>query len=58
MAKIAIAKDDEKSAGKTIIRSCVCPSEFQDARYGKQQRVHNVGKGKVHCTVCSTEKLK
>lgn len=58
MAKIVVSKDDEKQAGKTMLRQCVCTSEFQDARYGKQMRAHNVGKGKVHCTVCGTEKLK
>jgi hypothetical protein len=51
------AKDDEKSAGKTMIRSCTCVSTFQDARYNRM-RVHNVGKGKVSCTVCGTEKIK
>lgn len=59
MVKVSPTKtDDDKQAGKTTLRQCVCPSEFQDARYGKQTRVHNVGKGKVHCTVCGTEKLK
>ena len=58
MVKVAASKDDEKSAGKTATRQCVCANAFQDERYGKQMRVHNVGKGKVHCTVCGTEKLK
>jgi hypothetical protein len=57
LAKVTPAKDDEKSAGKTTLRPCVCPSKFQDALY-RGQRVHNIGKGKVHCTVCGTEKLK
>lgn len=58
MAKVTVSKDDEKQVGKTTTRQCVCASAFQDARYDKQTRVHNVGKGKVHCTVCGTEKLK
>lgn len=58
MAKVVVSKDDEKQAGKTTTRQCVCASEFQDQRYGKQTRVHTIGKGKVHCTVCGTEKLK
>lgn len=55
--KITTSGDDDKQAGKTTLRSCVCPSPFQDATY-RGLRVHNVGKGKVHCTVCGTEKLK
>ena len=60
MKKTAVttsAKDDEKSAGKTTLRACVCASLFQDATY-RGLRVHTVGKGKVCCTVCGTEKLK
>lgn len=57
MAKVALSKEDEKSAGKTVIRPCTCVNAFQDARYNRQ-RVHNVGKGKVSCTVCGKEKLK
>lgn len=57
MAKTAISKDDDKQTGKTVLRGCVCASAFQDEMY-RGLRVHNVGKGKVHCTVCGTEKLK
>lgn len=57
MAKVALSKEDEKAAGKTVIRPCTCVNAFQDARYNRQ-RVHNVGKGKVSCTVCGKEKLK
>jgi hypothetical protein len=53
-----IATDDAKSAGKSMIRVCTCVNAFQDATYGRGMRVHNIGKGKVHCTVCSTEKMK
>ena len=46
---------------KTVIRSCGCSSEYQDAVYGKGMRVHNEGKGKnndpvYRCTVCGAEK--
>lgn len=57
MAKVTVSKDDEKQAGKTMLRPCVCKSSFQDKLY-HGMRVHNVGKGKVYCTVCGTEKLK
>lgn len=42
----------------TVIKECVCESAYQDKKYGKSQRVHNVGKGKdgksskKTCTVC------
>ena len=57
MAKVTVSKDDEKQAGKTMLRPCVCKSSFQDKLY-HGMRVHNVGKGKVYCTVCGTEKLR
>jgi len=39
------------------ITICGCKSEFQDKRYGTQQRVHNSGKaGLYRCTVCGTVK--
>ena len=38
---------------KTIIKSCNCSHEFQDATYGLRNRVFNVGMtGKTTCTVC------
>ena len=44
------------------ILKCTCRNEFQDARYGKGQRVHNPMRksGKLlgyRCTVCGKEKL-
>jgi hypothetical protein len=57
VAKAILPSADDKSAGKTTLRPCVCASKFQDQQY-RGLRVHNVGKGKVHCTVCGTEKLK
>lgn len=44
--------------GGTAIKSCRCTHSFQDAAYGRQQRVHNIGKTTVKgvqhtCTVCS-----
>lgn len=43
--------------GKTTIRRCNCTSAYQDARYGVNERVHNLGaiksgSRKVRCTVC------
>jgi hypothetical protein len=40
----------------TIIKQCNCKSEFQDATYGKGNRVHNVKQnGKCVCTVCGKQ---
>ena len=46
-------------AGSTIIKSCSCKSKYQDEVYGKNMRVHNVGKKaeansrqETSCTVC------
>jgi hypothetical protein len=44
----------------TVLRSCGCSSEFQDALYGTRKRVHNfvsgngTREGEARCTVCST----
>ena len=43
--------------GSTVLRTDTCVSEFQDQMYGKRVRVHNVGKGKVRCTVCGGERV-
>jgi len=43
----------------TIIKPCSknCESEYQDKKYGKGLRVHNLGRDKATCTVCgNTEK--
>jgi len=43
----------------TVIHSCDCKHEYQDSKYGKGQRVFNVGGGKdkkkIRCTVCGRE---
>jgi hypothetical protein len=41
--------------GSVVLRSDTCASSFQDATFGRNVRVHNVGKGKIRCTVCSRE---
>jgi hypothetical protein len=43
------------------IRPCRCVHEYQDEKYGKGQRVHNLAKGKQGqaewtCTVCKDRK--
>lgn len=42
------------------IRPCHCDSKFQDAKYGKGQRVHNLSQGgkknNSKCTVCGVKK--
>lgn len=41
----------------TSIRKCTCRNDFQDARYGSGNRVHNtMGNGKKRCTVCANVK--
>lgn len=46
-----------------MIKKCTCKHEYQDAKYGKGQRVHNsmhkgksTGDSKQRCTVCGSEK--
>jgi hypothetical protein len=43
------------------IKKCVCKSEYQDEKYGKDMRVHNpIGKkdnpNKLRCAVCNNER--
>jgi len=47
------------STTSTIIKFCTCESPFQDKRYGKHKRVHNIGKDNKHqtCTVCGSHKF-
>lgn len=43
----------------TVIRACTCENEFQDKKYGYQQRVCNkkASPSKVAvCTVCGKER--
>ncbi len=41
----------------TVVLSCTCKSDFQDHRYGRGKRVHNVGlKDNATCTVCGSRK--
>ena len=42
----------------TIIKRCTCEHEYQDKKYGKKLRVHNLSqdKAKAICTVCESEK--
>ena len=39
------------------IKKCTCESKFQDAMYGKGNRVYNLREGstKGSCTVCGRE---
>jgi hypothetical protein len=42
----------------TEVKSCNCKHEYQDAVYGKGQRVHNPSTKGHRCSVCGTEKTK
>lgn len=50
----------EELNGQNVVKKCTCKSDFQDAVYGKNNRLHSVGgsKGtrKYKCTVCSEKK--
>lgn len=37
------------------IHTCTCANSFQDATYGRGQRVHNKTTKGRRCTVCGTE---
>ena len=44
-------------AGKGVkIMLCACKHDYQDEKYGKNQRVHNPTKKGHRCTVCGTSK--
>lgn len=42
-------------SGSTI-KKCICKHKYQDAKYGKNNRVHNIGELAYICTVCNSEK--
>ena len=58
-----MSKWDGRNAGSTVILVCRCNNDFQDKRYGRGHRVHNIGGGtktsgkKATCTVCGSVKL-
>jgi len=43
-----------------VLAECTCKNDFQDEKYGKGIRVHNLTVGKdtreARCTVCQTER--
>lgn len=50
---------DTKKKEGTIIKFCACKHDFQDKRYGKKKRVHNmINKTGLtcRCTVCGRDK--
>ena len=46
-----------RNASGTVVKFCSCKSDFQDKRYGKGKRLHNVTTKGFRCTVCGREKL-
>jgi hypothetical protein len=55
MAKTNV--ESVKVKNGTVIKTCTCKHNFQDVKYGKTNRVHNIGKKKTTCTVCGVSKL-
>lgn len=43
-------------ASGTVIGPCNCESKYQNLKYGKGQRVFNVGTKNATCTVCGTKR--
>lgn len=42
---------------ETLVKACVCTSKYQDERYGKGNRLHNLSKdGASRCTQCGRGK--
>lgn len=43
----------------TIIKPCKCENDYQDKKYGKGNRIHNIGGSKERpvavCTVCENK---
>ena len=39
-----------------IIKPCKCEHEFQDRKYGRNQRVHNTCNKGARCSVCGDTK--
>lgn len=41
----------------SVVAACACEHEYQDKKYGKGKRLHNVGdNGGIKCTVCGVKK--
>jgi len=40
----------------TKILKCTCKSDYQDKKYGKGNRVHNIKNEGCRCTVCGEDK--
>jgi hypothetical protein len=55
MAKSKKETFDIENVGATVrVKTCSCLHGYQDERYGRFKRLHNVTKeGKWRCTVCS-----
>jgi len=39
-----------------MIKQCNCPSDYQDKRYGKNNRVHNESRKGAVCCICGKVK--
>jgi hypothetical protein len=53
-APVARGKSKERSG--SVVASCICVSEYQDARYGRSMRVFNLGPGGGKCAVCGAKR--
>jgi len=52
----AVPRGKVKGRAGTALAACVCTSEFQDARYGKNMRVFNRAAAGGNCTVCGAHR--
>ena len=59
---MSTAQQEREGRKNTSIRQCSCQNAYQDQKYGKGLRVHNLamkdGKPKaMRCTVCGKETI-
>lgn len=50
----ALKAEEKRKNGTKIVR-CSCHSPFQDATYGENRRVANIGPTRTSCTVCGAQ---
>lgn len=53
---VAVPRGKLKTRSGCVVASCICASEYQDARYGKSMRVFNLGPSGGKCAVCGAKR--